>query len=367
MEHLEVGMKLHAKYWDGQFYAAEVVTISDSSRRAKAPVKIKYRDFTQDAEQWCGLADLKSKKLPKAGATPKAEQVKEKGKAKQEAGNTIPEVHRHQNEPTRSKSDYTHHHHHHHGDAHGLGMPINSFPDRKVKHWGYLSGTPTGPVNWGCLCKEYALAKDGKEQSPIDLFDHVSVSADAKLSALEFSYTAGPGMLENNGHSCQLNFSNAGSACIEGNSYDLKQVHFHSPSEHTVNGRLYPLEMHMVHVGENGKLAVIGLLFEHGDENPFLKQFWGELTAEVGNKQELPGPFDLGLLNLDSAHYFRYNGSLTTPPCTEGVLWTVTRTVYEASPEQVHKFRELMDFKFQRWGNNRPVQPLNSRLCATYK
>jgi len=183
---------------------------------------------------------------------------------------------------------------------------------------------------------------------------------------LQLKYTPSAGMLENNGHSCQLNFKDAGNAVIEGNTYELKQIHFHAPSEHTVNGMLFPLEMHMVHADADGKLAVIGLLFEHGNANPFLQTFWDELTEEVGEKKELKGPFDMNMVDLTSSNYFRYQGSLTTPPCTEGVNWTVMRDAFQVSPAQVDKFRQVMNFKFQRRGNNRPVQPLNDRVLQTY-
>mmetsp|Transcript_57968 Transcript_57968/g.102945 ORF Transcript_57968/g.102945 Transcript_57968/m.102945 type:complete len:131 (-) Transcript_57968:82-474(-) len=122
----------------------------------------------------------------------------------------------------------------------------------------------------------------------------------------------------------------------------------------------------MVHADADGKLAVIGLLFEHGNANPFLQTFWDELTEEVGEKKELKGPFDMNMVDLTSSNYFRYQGSLTTPPCTEGVNWTVMRDAFQVSPAQVDKFRQVMNFKFQRRGNNRPVQPLNDRVLQTY-
>lgn len=366
--HLYVGLRLHAKYDpDGQFYVADVVLVSDAQKRAKAPVKVNYVGF--DESVWRSVDDLRSKLLPKS-AQPKAG-AKAKAKAKEKvvdaAKTAIPKAFHHV--PKRSKKDYPGAHDHHHGELHGMSMKINSFEHakNKVLHWGYVPDMPNGPTHWGCLCKEYALADTGKEQSPIDLFDHVSVNKDETLSKLELKYNPCAGMLENNGHACQLNFIDAGSACIEGCTYQLKQIHFHTPSEHTVNGKLFPMEMHMVHADVDGKLAVIGLLFEYGGENKFLQTFWDDLSTEVGMKKELNGPFDLNALGLDTSHYFRYQGSLTTPPCSESVNWTVMRHAFEASPEQILKFREVMDFKNQRRGNNRPVQPLNARVLQTFK
>jgi len=268
-------------------------------------------------------------------------------------------------QPTRHKDDYPEATDHHHGEVHGMNMKINSGHKETTPHWGYIPDTPCGPTHWGCLCKAYAAAAEGREQSPIDLFDHVCTNAESTLHMLQLKYTPSAGMLENNGH-CQLNFKDAGNAVIEGNTYELKQIHFHAPSEHTVNGMLFPLEMHMVHADADGKLAVIGLLFEHGNANPFLQTFWDELTEEVGEKKELKGPFDMNMVDLTSSNYFRYQGSLTTPPCTEGVNWTVMRDAFQVSPAQVDKFRQVMNFKFQRRGNNRPVQPLNDRVLQTY-
>jgi len=269
--------------------------------------------------------------------------------------------------PKRHKDDYPEAGDHHHGEVHGLRMSINSGNKKHDPHWGYIPDTPNGPTRWGCLCKAYSAAAEGKEQSPIDLFDPVCLKADHTLHNLQLKYTPCAGMLENNGHSCQLNFKNAGSAVIEGNTYELKQVHFHAPSEHTVNGKLFPMEMHMVHADGDGNLAVIGLLFEFGNANPFLQTFWDELTDEVGKKKELTGPFDMNMLGLEKANYYRYQGSLTTPPCTEKVNWTMMHHAFQASPAQVQKFREVMDFKYQRRGNNRPIQPLNDRVLQTYK
>lgn len=272
-------------------------------------------------------------------------------------------------QPTRAKVDYANSYDHHHGEVHNMGMDINCHKDAAtpVLHWGYIPDTPTGPTHWGCLCEAYKTAVEGKEQSPIDIFDKCTVCGDAKLHDLQFNYIPCAGMLENNGHSCQLNFKDAGSMVEEGITYNLKQIHFHAPSEHTVNGKYYPMEMHMVHADKDGKLAVIGLLFEYGDENPFLQTFWDELSTEVGLKKELVGPFDMTMLGLHTSDYYRYKGSLTTPPCTEDVNWTMFHGAFHASPGQVQMFRQVMKFHYQRRGNNRPVQPLFDRVVQTYK
>jgi len=255
--------------------------------------------------------------------------------------------------------------HHHQGELHGLEDVDHHFPPpaTEVPHWSYAEGEG-GPQNWGKLCASYSAAYKGREQSPIDFFDHETIQGDEELSELVFNYACVPASLENNGHSMQVNFS-PGTLQIDGRLLRLMQLHFHTPSEHTINGKRYPMEMHLVHKDDRG-LAVLAVLYEYGDTNMFLDQFWDKLPKKAGETVDLAS-VDINAMHLRSAHYFRYQGSLTTPPCSEGVNWTVMRRVHTASPAQLEVFKEKGGFVYPRRGNNRPTQAVNARRILTYK
>ena len=160
----------------------------------------------------------------------------------------------------------------------------------------------------------------------------------------------------NNGHTVQVDAVGSGVLMIGSDRYVLQQFHFHSPSEHTVDGRSYPLEAHFVHKAADGKLAVIGVLFEQGAENAALVPFWKSLPPSAG------APVDLGRGGVNVAAFlpprhdvYRYAGSLTTPPCSEGVKWFVMKDHVTASAAQIAAFRAVVK------RDNRPVQPLNDR------
>ncbi len=217
--------------------------------------------------------------------------------------------------------------------------------------WSYQG--KTGPQHWGDLSPDWAAAKEGKEQSPVDISQPRSSSV---LYPLNFAYRAASLNLANNGHTIQQNFPPGNSVEIMGKTYDLAQFHFHSRSEHRVNGRQFDLEMHLVHKAADGQLLVVGILFEKGAANPFLAKFFGNLPQKAHETLESSGV----TLNPAEAlpkdrRYYYYQGSLTTPPCTEDVQWYILRQPMSISPEQLAAFRAL-------YANNyRPVQPLNQR------
>jgi carbonic anhydrase len=219
--------------------------------------------------------------------------------------------------------------------------------DEKV-HWSY-SGND-GPAQWGLLSEDYVMCSDGKNQSPIDLAGAI----DADLPELVFDYS-NPGRTGeiNNGHTMQVNIKPGNFALIRGEKYEVKQGHFHSPSEHSVDSKLYPMEIHLVHANERGELAVIGILFEEGAENEMLNKLDSFRPAHMAPSTE---PVDYNELITSRTEYFTYNGSLTTPPCSEGVLWTVLKNPLIASKEQIKRFHSTMGSD-----TNRPVQPQNSR------
>ncbi|HQR81698.1 MAG: hypothetical protein B7Z05_04120 [Thiotrichales bacterium 32-46-8] len=217
-------------------------------------------------------------------------------------------------------------------------------------HWAY-SGNE-GPEYWGKLAQEYSTCSTGKNQSPVNLTQEIK----AELSPLTFNYQTTATEVENNGHTVQVNFPAGSTLSLDGHVYTLKQFHFHTTSENTIDGKSFPLEGHLVHADDKGNLAVVAVMFDQGAANEALNPIWKAMPAKANQKSTLPQAISAsGLLPAD-ASYFRFNGSLTTPPCTEGVMWLVLKTPVTVSEEQVAQFEKAVGGH-----NNRPLQPLNAR------
>jgi carbonic anhydrase len=211
-------------------------------------------------------------------------------------------------------------------------------------HWGY-SGAE-GPTHWEGTCA------DGLEQSPIDIADSSTLNA----ADLEFHYSSTPLEIVNNGHTIQVNEAPGNKVVIDGQDYALLQFHFHNPSEHTLNGDAAPLELHLVHKNAAGELAVVGVFLREGAANAALSPVFDNMPAEAGDPVKVAGAaVDPAALLPADASYWRYNGSLTTPPCSEGVKWHVMKNAIEASADQIAAFKALYT------GNARPVQAMNAR------
>lgn len=216
-------------------------------------------------------------------------------------------------------------------------------------HWSY-SGEG-GPEQWAKLTPEYGTCA-GKNQSPINLTGFIS----AKLKPIKFNYQAGGNEVLNNGHTIQVNYAAGSRITVDGAPFELKQFHFHAPSENLINGKSYPLEGHFVHADKDGNLAVVTVMFKEGAENPALAKIWSAMPKAGGEKAALPSPFAAAKLLPAKRDYYRFNGSLTTPPCSEGVRWLVMKQAVYASKEQVEAFAHVMHHP-----NNRPVQAVNAR------
>lgn len=222
-------------------------------------------------------------------------------------------------------------------------------------HWSYEG--EEGPDYWGTLSTAYATCQTGAQQSPIDIPASATVTP---ASGLALAYQESGLKLVNNGHTVQANVDAGSTLTLKGKTYELKQFHFHAPSEHKINGKAFAMEMHLVHQASDGSLAVVGVLFEEGTENAFLKSFWSRLpakgapdvTADARQRVESALPADRSS--------FSYAGSLTTPPCTEGVSWVVLKTPVTASKEQLELFKEKVELPTAR-----PVQPVNGRIYRT--
>jgi carbonic anhydrase len=213
-------------------------------------------------------------------------------------------------------------------------------------HWGYEGKT----AQWGKLDPAWKLCIDGKEQSPIDIEPHAS-----KATPIAFHYKPTAATVVDNGHTLQVNLAAGSSIEIDGRVFDLLQFHFHAPSEHTIAGEHYPLEVHLVHQGPTGKLAVIGVLYDVGADSRPLAALWPPWPRKVGVADKLAKPFDPTSLLPETRTVHRYAGSLTTPPCSEGVLWNVMRR----TPSDGRRHLEAFGEKYQR--NAREVQPRNDR------
>jgi carbonic anhydrase len=219
-------------------------------------------------------------------------------------------------------------------------------------HWGYEG--EVGPELWHELAPEWATCIEGEAQSPIDLSSVLSPNVPADMS---IDYRPGPLTIVNNGHTIQVNVEAGSGFNLGDEHWRLLQFHFHAASEHTIDGIQAPLEMHLVHQNDACELAVVGVMFEAGDMNMDLGAIWAHLPTEAGPAVTVPEvSLDVSALLPDDLHSRRYSGSLTTPPCSEGVSWFVLDEHVQASEGQLEAFRAIHNHNF------RPVQPLNGRV-----
>jgi carbonic anhydrase len=216
-------------------------------------------------------------------------------------------------------------------------------------HWAYDGDE--GPEHWGELDPDYALCSTGKAQSPIDIVD----PKDTDLANIEINYhPMSPMKIVNNGHTIQVVVDPGNTLTLDGVEYELLQFHFHQPSEHLIAGEHQPLEMHLVHKTAEGNTTVLGVLLKEGSGGEPFAPIFSNLPTEVGTEQTIDVTVNLIDLLPESRITYRYEGSLTTPPCTEGVHWLVFTEPAEISAEQI-----ATAAKFKT--NARPVQPLNGR------
>ena len=219
-------------------------------------------------------------------------------------------------------------------------------------HWSYEGAE--GPEHWSELSEDFLICSEGWNQSPINLVDDVH----ANLPELQFEYYSSTVDEINNGHTIQQNIKPGSFVRVpeRNESYELKQFHFHSPSEHTVDGKHFAMEIHFVHTDKNGELAVVGVMIDEGEEHPVLSQLWAFMPENSGDTSQKPIGIEETNLLPPTREYYAYSGSLTTPPCTEGVRWVVLKTPIQASAEQIAAFKNRMGP-----ATNRPVQPIHAR------
>lgn len=215
-------------------------------------------------------------------------------------------------------------------------------------HWGYTDHT--GPSHWASMDAAFAACDAGKAQSPIN----ITGAANGHMADLAFAYGTIDGTIVNNGHTIQVNVPQGQTLTVGDQTYNLLQFHFHAPSENEINGKSFPLEMHLVHKRADGTLGVVGVMFEEGAANPEIETLWKHMPDKEGATASVEHINLNSLLPADHG-YYSFSGSLTTPPCSEGVNWHVMAHPLTLSAEQLAAFHHLYAM------NARPVQPLNGR------
>jgi carbonic anhydrase len=229
--------------------------------------------------------------------------------------------------------------------------PLAAFAAGKAPHWEYRG--KHGPTHWAELGPDFQGCSTGRAQSPIDIRNATA----APLPALEFSYGRVPLAVSNNGHTIQVNVRPGQSLRVGDHVYELLQFHFHTPSEEHIKGKASAMVAHFVHRDAEGRLGVVAALIEPGKSNPGFDEILSHLPTRAGETLTVDGlEVDLAALLPAERRYYEFEGSLTTPPCSESVHWMVLTRPVTVSPEAVRRFRKLYPV------NARPVQPLNGRI-----
>ncbi len=232
----------------------------------------------------------------------------------------------------------------------------DSKKDSKNVHWSHHKGED-GPENWKNLCDDFADC-GGNSQSPINI-DNNSIFKVNDLVTAVFNYGKSKVNIINNGHTVQFNIDGENNVNLNGKNYKLLQFHYHALSEHTIDGKHFPIEVHFVHKHSDTDYAVIGVMYVEGKENKLLKKYLDKIPTSKGDFKS-NDTIDILEILPDNKSYYYYNGSLTTPPCTEIVNWYILKNPLEASKEQIEKFSEILH------NNYRPVQPINGRKVKQY-
>jgi carbonic anhydrase len=243
--------------------------------------------------------------------------------------------------------------------ADSLTAPAKPVSARPV-HWGY--GGDVGPSTWSTLSPSYAMCAEGKHQSPVnivktDVKGGSNWNLDYSSTSLHIAHTEHMEDIVDNGHTIQVTVDEGSLLTYNGKAYALKQFHFHTPSEHTLDGKNQPMEMHMVHQSADGSLAVLGVFFKEGKvANPNFEKIIANLPGAKGESKHITDTsFELDVFMPSDNFAYHYTGSLTTPPCSENVQWLVLRDMISLTKEQINAFSSRIG------PNNRPTQALNDR------
>ena len=221
---------------------------------------------------------------------------------------------------------------------------------RLSKHWSYEG--ETGPANWGKINPDWTKCGSGTRQSPIDLRDGMKVD----LEQITFDYHQSGFNVVDNGHTIQVAVGFGNYITVQNRSYELVQFHFHRPSEERINGRGTEMVVHLVHKDAEGRLAIVAVLLERGAQNSMIQTAWNNLPLEKNDTVTPSVTLDVNDILPAKRDYFTFIGSLTEPPCSEGVLWLVMKQPMPASPAQMALFSRLYPL------NARPTQPGGGRV-----
>ncbi|NML61107.1 carbonic anhydrase family protein [Massilia sp. RP-1-19] len=223
-------------------------------------------------------------------------------------------------------------------------------PPANSTHWAYDG--EFGPANWSKINSKWSQCGTGGRQSPIDIRDGMKV----ELEKLAFDYKPSSFSVIDNGHTIQVNVAGGNYLTVQNRSYELVQFHFHRPSEERINGKSFEMVVHLVHRDVEGKLAVLAVLLERGAAHSMIQTVWNNLPLEKHDTVQPSVVLDVAEVLPERGDYYTYMGSMTTPPCTEGVLWLVMKQPMQASPQQMAVFSRLYPF------NARPVQANSGRV-----
>ncbi|MBF7683274.1 carbonic anhydrase family protein [Acinetobacter sp. B5B] len=237
--------------------------------------------------------------------------------------------------------------------AFALNLPVMA---SESIHWGY--DEQISPEHWGHLSDQFKSCDTGKNQTPINIQNTYKSQA---IHQLNIQYKTSPNDIIFNGHTVQINTKTNDHhdyIVIDHDQFFLKQFHFHTPSENQIYGKQYPLELHFVHANKKGELAVLAVMFNLGKPNSELSKLWKDLSPEENKEKTFSQRINIEKLIPRNHGYYRFSGSLTTPPCTEGIVWIVLKQPLTLSPQQLTTFKSRLLHQH----NQRPIQPLNGRI-----
>lgn len=232
-----------------------------------------------------------------------------------------------------------------------LAMSTHAMAEDLTRKWGYYG--EEGPAFWGDLDQSFQICKEGYHQSPIDLKKPIL----AKLPDFSTHYVPSTALADDAGYTLRVDMKSASNHLeLEGQNFDLIEFHFHQPAEHPIDGKVYPLELHFVNMSESGDAVALGVFYEVGAESPALNVLLPAFKASKEGKKQIEVQINPNDLQPQKASFYRYEGSLTTPPCREGLVWLVHQKPMTLSAEQLAMFKTLMI------ENARPVQKMHSRM-----
>ncbi|KAI3782645.1 hypothetical protein L2E82_12698 [Cichorium intybus] len=231
-----------------------------------------------------------------------------------------------------------------------------------VQQFGYTTGAPNEPTKWGSLRADWKTCETGKSQSPINLDE---MQADIIPADLKMTYKDAPAKIVNEGFDINIEWQgDAGGIEINGTIYGLVHSHWHIPSEHTIDGKKFDAELHLVHSNGKEELAVMACFYTIGEPDPLLQSLADKIKTLGGTKVTDAGTISASNIKCGGLKYFRYMGSLTTPPCAEGVTWTIAAKAKTISEEQIQMIKGAVPREFQE--NARPTQALGGRIVTQF-